>query len=162
MSFLSSRASAFKCGVEARVPLAHGYVSPWAVAYDRARSGHHFDYDNAIREGFLANPIAQRAVRIVAEAVGSAPLSPVEPRLGALVGATSAGQSLVETLAAHLLLHGNGYVQIVKDGSGTPIELFALRPERVKVIPGPDGWPCGYDYRVGTRSIEIAIEDAEG
>lgn len=162
MSFLSTLASAFKGGGENRVPLAHGYVSPWAVAYDRARPGHHFNYDSAIREGFLANPIAQRAVRTVAEAVGSAPLSPVDPRLGALVGATSAGQSLIETLAAHLLLHGNGYVQIIKDGSGTPVELFALRPERVKVIPGQDGWPCAYEYRVGTRTLEIALEDGDG
>ncbi|KUO55125.1 MAG: portal protein [Sphingomonadales bacterium BRH_c42] len=162
MSFLTTLASAFKGGGETRVPLAHGYVSPWAVAYERARPGHHFDYDNAIRDGFLANPIAQRAVRIVAEAVGSAPLMPVDARLGALVGATSAGQSLIETLAAHLLLHGNGYVQIIKDASGMPAELFALRPERVKVIPGQDGWPCAYEYRVGTRAIEIALEDTDG
>lgn len=162
MSFLSSLASAFKGGGETRVPLAHGYVSPWAVTWDRARPGHHFDYDSAIRDGFIANPIAQRAVRIVAEAVGSAPLSPVDPRLGALVGATSAGQSLIETLAAQVLLHGNGYVQIIKDGSGAPVELFALRPERVKVVPGPDGWPAAYEYRVGTRTIEIAIEDSDG
>lgn len=162
MSFLSTLASAFKGGGETRVPLAHGYVSPWAVAYDRARPSHHFDYESAIKEGFLANPIAQRAVRIVAEAVGSAPLAPTDARLGALVGATSAGQSLIETLAAQLLLHGNGYVQIIKDGSGTPVELFALRPERVKVIPGHDGWPAAYEYRVGTKTLEIAIEDADG
>ena len=33
----------------------------------------------------------------------------------------------------HLLLHGNGYVQIACDAEGVPAELFALRPERVSV-----------------------------
>jgi HK97 family phage portal protein len=79
-----------------------------------------------------------------------------------LVTATSAGQSLVETLAAHLLLHGNGYVQILKDASGTPVELFALRPERVKVMTGPDGWPCAYEYTVQNRTARIPCEDEDG
>ncbi|HSQ96334.1 MAG TPA: hypothetical protein VLM18_09630 [Croceibacterium sp.] len=32
--------------------------------------------------------------------------------------ATSAGQSLLETLAAQLLLHGNAFVRIARDGAG--------------------------------------------
>ena len=67
----------------------------------------------------------------VAEGVGQAPLLPTEPRLAALVSATSAGQSLLETIASQLLLHGNAYVQVMKDAAGRPVELFALRPERV-------------------------------
>ena len=162
MSFFSSLTSAFKGGSEPRVPLAHGYNSPWAVAYERSGTGRGFDYERAIKQGFIANPIAQRAVRIVAEGVGAAPRAPTDEKLAKLVGATSAGQSLIETLAAHLALHGNGFVQIIKDAAGNPIELFALRPERVKVIPGEDGWPIAYQYRVGTRSIEIAPEDEDG
>jgi HK97 family phage portal protein len=69
---------------------------------------------------------------------------------------------LVETLAAHLLLHGNGYVQIIKDASGQPVELFALRPDRVKVIAGSDGWPCAYEYKLPTASITIPVEDDDG
>ncbi|MBX7494180.1 hypothetical protein K3163_13270 [Qipengyuania sp. 1NDW9] len=44
-------------------------------------------------------------------------------------------------LAAHLALHGNAYVQIVKDAAGVPVELYPLRPERVQVVAGDDGWP---------------------
>jgi phage portal protein BeeE len=51
----------------------------------------------------------------------------------ALVTARSAGQGLLEALAAHVLLHGNGYAQIGCDGDGVPVRLFALRPERVSV-----------------------------
>jgi phage portal protein BeeE len=127
MSFLTTIASALKGGGPSRVPLARSFVSPWALAFDGGGRPA-FDYATALQEGFVGNPVAQRAVRIVAEGVGSAPLADAEPELVALVTATSAGQSLVETVAAHLLLHGNAYVQVMKDGRGRPAELFALRP----------------------------------
>ena len=161
MSFLNTIASAFKGGGDSRVPLARGYTSPWALAVGHAGGRRAFDYADAVRQGYLANPIAQRAVRIVAEGVGRAPLV-ADEALAALIGATSAGQPLVETLAAQLLLHGNAYVQIIKDGSGRPVELFALRPERMSVVAGEDGWPCAYEYRVGTGKIAIALEDENG
>jgi HK97 family phage portal protein len=106
--------------------------------------------------------VAQRAVRIVADGVGSAPLSDCDARARALVMATSAGQSLLETLAAQLLLHGNAFVQVAKDGAGGPVELFALRPERVSVIPDADGWPMAYEYKIGDRKLAIPVEDEQG
>jgi len=162
MSFLQSIASAFKGGGEGRVPLARGFTSPWALAVGHSSGNRPFDYGEALRHGFLANPIAQRAVRIVAEGVGRAPLSVSDDTVASLLNATSAGQPLIETLAAQLLLHGNGYVQILKDGSGRPVELFALRPERINVVAGEDGWPCGYEYRVGASKLTIAMEDDSG
>lgn len=163
MSLFSTLASAFKGGGGARVPLARGFASPWARAFDSAGHGRMpFDYAAGVRRAFLENPVAQRAVRLVAEGTGSAPLLPTDDRLVALVTETSAGQSLVETLAAQLLLHGNGYVQVMKDAAGRPVELFALRPERVTVQPGADGWPAAYAYRVGERTIALPLEDEAG
>jgi phage portal protein BeeE len=106
--------------------LARSFVSPWSFALEPAP----FEYRGAVRRAFLDNPVAQRAVRIVAEGVGCAPLASSEATVLKLVGTASAGQGLLETLSAHLLLHGNAYVQIVRGSSG-PVELFALRPERV-------------------------------
>jgi HK97 family phage portal protein len=162
MSFLDNLRSAFKGGARARVPLAPGLMQGWYPAFDAGPAPRSYEYARAITEGFIANPIAQRSVRIAAESIGQAPITCDDPRLAALVTATSAGQSLIETLAAHLLLHGNGYVQILKDASGMPVELFALRPERVKVVTGPDGWPCGYDYTVAGRTSRIPLEDEDG
>jgi len=166
MSFIDTLAAAFKGGGGNRVPLSRGFASPWAVAFERTRSGYGsgraFEYNRGIRQGFLANPIAQRAIRIIAEGVGRAPLAPSDDRLLALVSSTSAGQSLIETVAAQLVLHGNAYVQILKDASGQPIELFALRPERVSVVQGNDGWPCRFDYRIGGENLPIAIDDEDG
>ena len=127
MSFLDSLAAAFKGARPAdRPPLARSYASPWLFpeAYGLASPRGTFNYDAAVRTGYLHNPVAQRAVRLVAEGVGGAPLSASDPALLTLVSATSAGQSLAETIAAQLLLHGNGYIQVLKDTRGRPVELF--------------------------------------
>ena len=34
-------------------------------------------------------------------------------------------------------------------------ELHALRPDRVRVVPGPDGWAQAWDYTVGGRSVRL-------
>ena len=162
MAFLENLLSAFKGGGNAPVPLSSATIQGWMPAFTESGTGQLYRYERAVREGFLANPIAQRAVRIVAEGVGQAPLATSDDALRTLVAATSAGQSLIETLAAHLLLHGNGYVQICKDASGRPAELFALRPDRVKVVSGSDGWPSAYTYSVATRTITIPVEDEDG
>jgi len=162
MSFLTTLASAFKGGGGSRVPIARGFTSPWAAAFDGGSPRAPFDYGNAIRRSFVENPVAQRAVRIVAEGVGSAPIASSDSSLSALVGTTSAGQSLIETLAMHILLHGNAFVQIMKDGAGKPVELFALRPERVSIVPSDDGWPAAFAYRLADRTLTIPLEDDAG
>jgi HK97 family phage portal protein len=160
MSFLQTLASAFKGGASARVPLARSFVSPWYYA-DASGARAPFEYNGAVKRAYLDNPVAQRAVRLVAEGIGGAPLGPCEPELARLVGATSAGQSLLETLASQLLLHGNAYVQILKDARGRPVELFALRPERVSVVAGADGWPAAYAYKVGETTLTIPAMDED-
>lgn len=141
------------------MPLARTFTSPWLFAEGTARAP--FEYAGAVKRGYVENPVAQRAVRLVAEGIGGAPLLSTDARLAALVQATSAGQGLLETLAAQLLLHGNAYVQVIKDGAGRPAELFALRPERVSVIAGEDGWPTAFAYRVGERTLTIPVLDED-
>lgn len=162
MALLDIFRSAFKGGEQPRVPLANGLLQGWIPAFESGPASCHYSYDRGIQEGFLANPIAQRSVRLIAEGIGQAPLACPDPRLAALVTATSAGQSLVETLAANLLLHGNGYVQIIKDASGAPVELFALRPDRVQVVLDANGWPVAYDYTVTGETTRLFIEDENG
>ncbi len=54
----------------------------------------------------------------------------------------------------------------MKDGAGAPLELFALRPDRVAVLPGADGWPAAFRYYpdrgAPDRVIDIALEDDDG
>ncbi len=160
MSFLQSLASAFKGGGRDRVPLARGYSSPWFFA-DCTPARRPFEYQSAVKHAYLENPVAQRAVRLVSEGLGQAQLLPADPKLVSLVTATSAGQSLLETLASQLLLHGNAWVQIMKDARGRPVELFALRPERVSAVLGEDGWPTAWAYRVGETVLTIPVLDED-
>jgi len=121
-------------------------------------------YEAQVREAYLSNAIAQRAVRLVAEQAGGVGVVADEGHgsVARLIGATSAGQSLVETLAMYLLLHGNGYVHVALDSAGEPAELFALRPERVTVEPGADGWPAAYLYKAGERATRLPVRDGTG
>ncbi|MCE7798657.1 phage portal protein [Sphingobium sufflavum] len=125
-------------------------------------------YEAQVRAAVLVNPVAQRAMRLVGEAVGGAALiataaSPDDAaRAVALVTERSGGQVLMATLAAHILLHGNGYAQIGAGPDGAPVSLFALRPERVSVEPDAAGWPVAYSYRVGERQARWVTEDGTG
>jgi HK97 family phage portal protein len=114
-------------------------------------------YEAQVREAYLANPVAQRAVRLIAESVAWAPLYEAEGRGVALLT-----PALLESVATHLLLHGNAFVQLLQDGAAMPAELFALRPERVRVEADAAGWPIAYRYKVGEAASRIAAFDGIG
>jgi len=124
------------------------------------------DYAHLAEEGFAKNPVAYRCVRMIAEAAASTPLAVFEAgersddhplaRLLAQPNPEQAGAEWLEALYGALQTAGNAYVEAV--GGERPEELWALRPDRVKVIPGRGGWPRGYDYSVGGRSVTIGRE----
>ena len=118
-------------------------------------------YEAQVRDAYLGNPIAQRAVRIVAEGAAGVPIYAAGD-LHDLAEALLRRPALIETIAAHLLLHGNAFVQIVGDAEGLPAELFALRPDRVAIEPDARGWPVAYLYRAGEATTRIAAIDGGG
>ncbi|TCK31285.1 HK97 family phage portal protein [Ancylobacter aquaticus] len=97
------------------------------------------DYGALAREGYQRNAIAYRCVRLIAQGVGE--LRPVltqegredaaHPLLDLLAqpNARLSGPGLMEALASHLLLSGNGYVEAVSVGEQVR-ELHVLRPDR--------------------------------
>ncbi len=119
-------------------------------------------YEPQVRDGFVSNPVAQRAVRLVSEGVGSAPVTASDADALRLVAAKSGGQGLVETMAMQLLLHGNAFVQVLTGPDGPPRELFALRPERVTIETDARGWPASFLYRAGDAVTRLPAEDAQG
>ncbi|MEM6847157.1 MAG: phage portal protein [Pseudomonadota bacterium] len=122
------------------------------------------DYASLTREGFAKNPIVFRCVKMIAEAAASAPWLLFEgdqeldehPLLSLLRRPNQGqpGGSLMETLYGHLLVSGNAYLEAVSL-EGVPRELFALRPDRMKVLAGPDGWPQAFEYSLGTRTVRF-------
>jgi HK97 family phage portal protein len=144
-----------------RPPLSRGFATlPWHVA--RPEPG----YEAQVREAYVANAVGLRAVRMVAESAGSVPLRlarghPAEPLLARpSQGAT--GGDLIEAVAAQILLNGNAYVDVIEDAQGWPASLHALRPERVTIEQGPDGWPSAYLYRVGQAVARYPAVDGLG
>ncbi|MGQ4272456.1 phage portal protein [Terrihabitans sp. B22-R8] len=127
------------------------------------------DYAALAREGFIRNAIVFRCVRLIAETAASVPLLLYEGEreldrhqlldLLAQPNGRQSGAAFLESLIGHLLVAGNGYVEAALL-DGVPRELYALRPDRLKVVPGADGWPEAYDYSVGAETIRFR-QDAE-
>lgn len=109
-----------------------------------------------LNEVFVKNPVGQRAVRLVAGAVGSLKVYSIEgdEKAAGLLGRCS----LLEQAAASLLLHGNAYLQII-EALDTPAEIFPLRADRVSVEVDDRGWPRAYLYRAGRKTSRISRRD---
>lgn len=124
------------------------------------------------RAGYLKNAVAFRCVRMVAEAAAAIPLALTDrgrrqmthPLLS-LIASPNVGQDsfgLLEALCGHLMLHGNAYLEAAAtDDRGTPAELHVLRPDRMRILPGPDGWPEAYEYKVGGRAHRFDVNATE-
>ena len=119
------------------------------------------DVASLTRSGFAGNPVGFRAVKLIAEAASALPLVlqdrvqrfETHPLLD-LMRCPNAAQGraeLLESLYGQLLLSGDAYVEAVAGESGLPLELHVLRSDRVRVVPGADGWPVAYDYAVGAK-----------
>ncbi|MFP7570845.1 phage portal protein [Marivita sp. S2033] len=118
------------------------------------------DTASLTRSGFVGNPVGFRAVKLIAEAGAAVPLVlqdaerryEVHPVLDLLRRPNPAqGQAeLFEAFYGQLMLSGDGYLEAV--GDGVPGELHVLRSDRMKLVPGPDGWPVAYEYGVGGKA----------
>lgn len=114
------------------------------------------------RVGYAGNVVGFRCVRMIAEACAAVPLrfteggaALAEHPLICLLTRPNPGQdgaAFLEAVHGHMQLSGNAYIEAVPGPDGERVaELHVLRPDRMRVIPGPDGWPEAYDYRVGAK-----------
>lgn len=113
-------------------------------------------------EGYQRNVIAYQAINKIADSVASVPLMLMrrdeeiaEHPLLSLLDRPNPVQSGIEFMRAHVgffKIAGNAYMERVT-ANGTPRELYTLRPDRMKVIPGDSGFPKGYVYKVGQNAV---------
>ncbi len=131
------------------------------------------DYAALAREGYTRNAIVHRAVRLTAESIGGlsfvlyggAAEHDAHPLLDLIrrPNPRQDGASFLESLASHLLLAGNAYVEAVglteEGGLAQSVmqvrELYVLRPDRMKVVPGAGGWPQAYEYTVAGSTVRF-------
>lgn len=120
------------------------------------------DFENLAREGFERNIWVYRSIMSVAQAGSSVPWVLYQrQRSGKLKeltdhpfldlwkrpNPTMSKQQFLENVIAFQLLAGNSYVLESGPKNGPPMELWVLRPDRVRVIAGRDG-VAGYEYKV--------------
>jgi HK97 family phage portal protein len=161
--------------------LARTYAAPQAkasrigplIAYETlgqpAWSGR--DYSAFAREGYMSNAVVHRCVRMVAEAAASVPLILYDRRheiedhpLLDLIARPTPHATRADFLASvygYLLVSGNAYIEAVSI-DGRPRELHALRPDRMRIIPGPAGWPSAFEYSAAGGSVRFDAEPVAG
>lgn len=128
------------------------------------------DTASLMKTGFAGNPVGFRAVKMIAEAAAALPVvfQSAERRyeehplveLMARPNPSQGRADLLEALFGQLLLSGNAYVEAVAAEEGLPVELHVLRSDRMQVVPGRDGWPVGFEYRVGAKKHRFAASGA--
>tara|TARA_R110000868_G_scaffold936_3_gene7138 strand:- start:4205 stop:5560 length:1356 start_codon:yes stop_codon:yes gene_type:complete len=133
------------------------------------------DYEKLGREGYQQNPVVARSVDLIANGVASitmemhrgrgkrAQVLEDHPLLTLLANPNpdQDGQGLIAALVSHFIISGNLYLERTGDQLER-MELYALRPDRVRIVPGPDGWPEAYEYRVGGMIRRFPVDVARG
>ncbi|MGP9819198.1 phage portal protein [Salinarimonas sp. NSM] len=154
---------------------AHAYWTTGQAVYTPRR------YDRFAEEAYVKNAIAFRCIAMIAQAVTSVPIyAKARTASGAVLDGHPAldlltrpnplepGTTFLERLVTFYLIAGNGYVEAVAPGAregrmrGPARELYALRPDRVKVIPGPDALPRGYEYEANGIKVVFPVDPVRG
>ena len=122
------------------------------------------DYAALAREGYVGNAIVHRTVKLVAENAAACAFllydGAVERDRHPLVDLLARpnprqdGSAFFEALYVYLQLAGNAYVEAVAV-EGAVRELYCLRPDRMRVLPGPDGWAEAYEYTAAGRTVRF-------
>lgn len=161
---------------EEKASATGGAISYWTVGqavYARR------NFEQFAREAYTRNAIAHRCIALIAQSAASVPWAlygrdgaeieehPVLDLLGRPNPLQPAG-AFLERLYAFIEIAGNGYVEAVGPGSlegrlrTPPRELYALRPDRVKVIPGPDAMPAAYEYEANGIKVRFPVDRVRG
>ncbi len=119
-----------------------------------------------VQEGFERNVVGYRCVRLLSEAAASVPFRAAPDgatagsamaRLVARPNGAQAGPDLLEAFYGHLAISGEAFLEAVSL-DGEVKELHVLRPERMRAIKGPRGWPIAWEHRVGPQTRRISRE----
>ncbi|MFY7962525.1 MAG: phage portal protein [Elsteraceae bacterium] len=129
------------------------------------------DYSVA-EEGDVQCVVAYRCIREIAKGAASAPwrlhqreqLLARHPLLDLLArpNPIQGGAELFEAFFAYHQIAGNAWLEAVGPDDGPPRELYALRPDRMTVTPGPQGLPQGYSYNANGQRLSWRVDPLTG
>jgi len=69
------------------------------------------------------------------------------------------GHQFIEGFQQHEELTGEAWLLVLKNRMGLPVELMALRPDRVEPIPHPTEFISGYWYKIGGQKFMLAPDE---
>jgi len=133
-------------------------------------------YDALAREGYQKNAVAYRCIRLVSQNAAAVPWALYEgtgagrqrldahPVLDLLQrpNPVQGGAELFEALFAFFLIAGNAYLEAVGPKGHAPLELWSLRPDRMRIVPGAQGVPAAYRYSAGGSQVEYRADALTG
>jgi len=121
------------------------------------------NYEDLSKESYEKNVVAFRAIKEIADCVGSVPFNlfrgegekqveiVTHPLLDLLdrPNPMQSRNQFMQAVTGHLLISGNGWIEKVAPRTRAPKELWTKRPDRMKVIPGKRGTPMAYQFSTG-------------
>lgn len=133
-------------------------------------------YDRLAEEGFQKNVIVYRCVKLISQNLAAVPW-----RLYAQDGAdrrkladhpllsllarpnpTQAQAEFFEAVAGFYLISGNSYIEAAGPEGAPPLELWPLRPDRMRIVPGRHGLPEAYRYQLGGQAVDFRTDPLTG
>jgi HK97 family phage portal protein len=136
-------------------------------------------FEALAREGFGRNPMVYRAVLTLATACAGVKLRAYADNTGSSAKDSSGrqdkelpnhpllklltkpnpgqgGASLIRDFVAYLILEGNSYLEAVgpETRMAPPVELYALRPDRMRILPDARNKVGGYEYGMGNNKVK--------
>lgn len=156
----------------AALSLSHPKSHESLVFYGASATWGSRSYPALVKQGMEENAIVQRCVRIIAQNAASVRWTVAQdgrdmaahPLLDLLASPNpmQGGMALMEAVVSYLLLSGNGFLEKVTGANGRVAELYVLRPDRMEIVPGPNGWPAAYIYKVGQSSHRFPVDTLTG
>lgn len=133
-------------------------------------------YDMLAAEAYQKNVIAYRCISLISRNAASVPWIVYEgkgrdkkrvdehPLLSLLQrpNPVQAGNALFEQLFGSYLIAGNAYLEAAGPRGEAPLELWSLRPDRMRIVPGTQGIPSAYRYMVNGQAVEYAADALTG
>lgn len=129
------------------------------------------NYTAFSEQGYQANVIAYKCVSVISRACASIKWElykggkeiEVHPLLTLLKNPNpmQSGAQFFESKIAYYLIAGNSYTEAVKAGK-VPYELWTLRPDKMKIIPGSLGLPAFYQFKAAAGEKNYPVDQITG
>ena len=130
------------------------------------------NYHSLAQEGYLQNVIVYRCINLIAKGLSSIPWVIYEgqeelnkhPIIDLInqPNPKSSRRTFIENLVGYLLLAGNSYVEANYDDEGRAVELYTVRPDHMKVIPGAGGVPKAFIHELDGRERRFIVNQLTG